>query len=121
MKEYILKNTITLQIDILANFGNSGYQKVSKDFNLYNIPKELYDLWYNSINFSFLNLIDIHRIKYFSNKELLEYYTQLVSLNTKLEVIFNNIEKQRLNIISEDINNKKITLLKKLIKLLYGG
>lgn len=95
MKEYILKNTITLQVDILANFGNSGYQKVSKDFHLYNIPKELYDLWYTSIDFSFLNLIDIHRIKYFSNKELLEYYSQLVLLRTKLAVIFNNISSKK--------------------------
>ena len=113
--------TKQLQADILSHFGNTAYKSVSKDIYLRNIPSELYELWYSPDEFSFIRLIDLNNIQYLSYTELLEYYSQLVSLNTKLEVIFSNIEKQRLNRISKDINNKKITLLKKLIKLLYGG
>lgn len=121
MKDYILKKTINLQVDILSNFGNTAYQRISKDIPLENIPSELNELWYLSEEFSFGKLTYLNEIQYLSYTELLEYYSQLVSLNTKLEVIFSNIEKQRLNRISKDINNKKITLMKKLIKLLYGG
>lgn len=118
--KYLITKTKRIQVDILSNFGNSAYQRISKDIHFDYIPSELYELWYFD-EFSFIRLIDLNNIQYLSYNELLEYYSQLVSLNTKLEVIFYNIEKQRLNRILKDTNNKKINLLKKIIKLLYGG
>lgn len=119
--KYLITKTKRIQVDILSNFGNSAYQRISKDIHFDYIPSDLYTLWYLQDKFSFRQLIDLNNIQHLSDTELLEYYSQLVSLNSKLEVIFNNIEKQRLIRISKDINNKKIALLKKLIKLLYGG
>ena len=121
IKQNLIIKTKKIQADILSNFGNSAYQRISKDIYFDYIPNDLYTLWYLQDKFSFRQLIDLNNIQYLSDTELLEYYTQLVSLNTKLEVIFNNIEKQRLNRILKNTNNKKINLLKKLIKLLYGG
>ena len=120
----ILKNkdlkekTKRLQVDILSNFGNTGYQKISKDIYLESIPDELYELWYLPYEFSFRKLKDLDNIQYLGDNELLEYYSQLITLKSKLEGIFNNIEKQRLIKKSKEVNKKKINLLKKLIKLL---
>ena len=120
----ILKNidlkekTKRLQVDILSNFGNTAYQKISKDIYLESISDELYELWYSPYEFSFRKLKDLYNIQYLGDNELLEYYSQLITLKSKLEGIFNNIEKQRLIKKSKEVNKKKINLLKKLIKLL---
>lgn len=119
MKNKDLKEkTKRLQVDILSNFGNTGYQKISKDIYLESIPDELYELWYSPYEFSFRKLKDLDNIQYLGDNELLEYYSQLITLKSKLDGIFNNIEKQRLIKKSKEVNKKKINLLKKLIKLL---
>lgn len=92
MKKKLIKNLSKLQADILSNFGNTAYQRVSKDIHLENIPDELYEFWYSPNKFSFSGLIDLNNIQYLSDTELLEYYSQLISLNSKLETIFNKIK-----------------------------
>ena len=56
----ILENTKIIQVDILSNFGNTKYQKISKDMFLKDIPDELYELWYSPDKFSFIRLIDLN-------------------------------------------------------------
>lgn len=113
MKNIDLKEkTKRLQVDILSNFGNTGYQKISKDIYLESISDELYELWYSPYEFSFIKLKDLYNIQYLGDNELLEYYSQLITLKSKLEGIFNNIEKQRLIKKSKEVNKKKINLLK---------
>ena len=62
----ILENTKIIQVDILSNFGNTKYQKISKDMFLKDIPDELYELWYSPDKFSFIRLIDLNNIQYLS-------------------------------------------------------
>lgn len=116
----MLKNTKRIQVDILSNFGNTAYQKISKDIHFENIPNELYELWYFPDEFSFIRLIDLNNLQYLSSNELSEYHSQLIILKNKLEIIFNDIEKNRLIKESIKVNKKRITLLKKLIDLLEG-
>ena len=98
MNKKIINQITKVQVDILTNFGNTAYQRVSKDFYLDNIPTELYDIWYSANEFSFSDLVDINRIKYLSNNELSEYYSQLIRLKNKLEIIFNDISIQQSSI-----------------------
>lgn len=116
----MLENTKRIQVDILSNFGNTAYQKISKDIHFENIPNELYELWYFPDEFSFIRLIDLNNLQYLSSNELSEYHSQLIILKNKLEIIFNDIEKNRLIKESIKVNKKRITLLKKLIDLLEG-
>lgn len=116
----MLENTKRIQVDILSNFGNTAYQKISKDIHFENIPNELYELWYFPDEFSFIKLIDLNNLQYLSSNELSEYHSQLIILKNKLEIIFNDIEKNRLIKESIKVNKKRITLLKKLIDLLEG-
>ncbi len=90
----ITKAIIKIQVNILSNFGNTAYQRLSKDFHFDNVPAELYEIWQSS----FLALIDINRIKYLSYNELSEYYSQLTRLKNKLEIIFNDISIQQSSI-----------------------
>lgn len=116
----MLENTKIIQVEMLSKYGNTGYQKISKDIFLKNIPDELYELWYSQDKFSFRKLVGLQEIQYLNNDELLKYYIQLITLIYRLEVIFNDIEKNRLIKESIKVNKKRITLLKKLIKLLEG-
>lgn len=90
----ITKAIIKIQVNILSNFGNTAYQRLSKDFHFDNVPAELYEIWQSS----FLALIDINRIKYLSYNELSEYYSQLTTLKNKLEIIFHDISMKHSNI-----------------------
>lgn len=112
------KNTSELQADILSNFGNTAYQRISKDIHFDNIPSELYELWYSTDMFSFRQLIDLNKIRYLSNNELTEYHSQVVILYSELKLIFNDIEKKSLIKRAKEVNKNKITLLRKLIKVL---
>ena len=116
-------NTLTkgLQVDILTNFGNTAYQRLSKDFYLDNIPAELYEVWYKANELSFSDLVDINRIKYLSYNELSEYYSQLTILKNKLEIIFNDISIQQLNIPLQVVIKDKNNLLHKIFYVIKGG
>ena len=116
----MLENTKIIQVDILSNFGNTGYQKISKDMFLKDIPNELYELWYSPDEFSFIRLIDLNNIQYLSNNELSEYYSQLIILKNKLEIIFNDISIH--SDISSQVSTKdKTNLLQKIYYVIRGG
>lgn len=117
----MIKKTKQLQVDILSNFGNTAYQRLSKDFYLDNIPAELYEVWYKTNEFSFSDLVDINRIKYLSYNELSEYYSQLTILKNKLEIIFNDISIQQLNIPLQVVIKDKNNLLHKIFYVIKGG
>lgn len=116
----MLENTKRIQVDILSNFGNTAYQKISKDIHFENIPNELYELWYSSDEFSFIRLIDLNNIQYLSSNELSEYHSQLIILKNKLEIIFNDISIHS-NIPSQVSTKDKTKLLQKIFYVIRGG
>ena len=116
----MLENTKIIQVDILSTFGNTGYQKISKDIFLRNIPDELYELWYSPDEFSFIRLFDLNNIQYLSSNELSEYHSQLITLKNKLEIIFNDISIHS-NIPSQVSNKDKTNLLQKIFYVIRGG
>ena len=116
----MLENTKIIQVDILSTFGNTGYQKISKDMFLKNIPDKLNEHWYSPNEFSFIRLIDLNNIQYLSNNELSEYYSQLIILKNKLEIIFNDISIH--SDISSQVSTKdKTNLLQKIYYVIRGG
>lgn len=114
MKKRLIIEIQKLQGDILINFGNTAYVRLLNDFNYENIPSELYELWYSPYKFSFKKLIDFKEIPNKKNDELLEYYSKLIILKYKLEVIFDKILLQKLNF------KLKAKQLNKIIKMLKG-
>ena len=114
MKKRLIIEIQKLQGDILINFGNTAYVRLLNDFNYENIPSELYELWYSPHKFSFKKLIDFKEIPNKKNDELLEYYSKLIILKYKLEVIFDKILLQKLNF------KLKAKQLNKIIKMLKG-
>ena len=110
----MLENTKRIQVDILSNFGNTAYQKISKDIHFENIPNELYELWYSSDEFSFIRLIDLNNIQYLSSNELSEYHSQLITLKNKLGIVFNNISIQQSNMPAQTTTKDKPNLIQKI-------
>ena len=117
----MIKKTKQLQVDILSNFGNTAYQRISKDIHLENIPSELYELWYSSEEFSFRKLADLNKIQYLSNNELSEYHSQLITLKNKLGIVFNDISIQHSNIPAQTAIKDKPNLIQKIFYVIRGG
>lgn len=113
MKKELIIEVQKVQGDILSNFGNTAYVKLSNDFNYENIPCELYELWYSPYKFSFKKLIDFKEIQNKKYDELLEYYLKLIILRDKLEVIFYEILLQKLNF---KLKAKQLNKNKKMLK-----
>ncbi len=117
----MLENTKRIQVDILSNFGNTAYQKISKDIHFENIPNELYELWYSSDEFSFIRLIDLNNIQYLSSNELSEYHSQLITLKNKLGIVFNDISIQHSNMPAQTTTKDKPNLIQKIFYVIRGG
>ena len=119
--KYLITKTKRIQVDILSNFGNTAYQRISKDTRLENIPSELNELWYLSEEFSFKKLIYLNEIQYLSNNELSEYHSQLITLKNKLGIVFNNISIQHSNMPAQTTTKDKPNLIQKIFYVIRGG
>ena len=93
-----LKQTLlTLRTYRLKNFGISGYQITSDDWQLESVPLELNDLWNNPNLLSFQSqsihyLSDIDQI---SRKELVQRIDDEYRLIISLEKIFSNLKSRK--------------------------
>lgn len=90
----IYKSLKIFQAYILINYGNVAYQRISGDTYFDNVPSDLNELWNSPYNFSFKKFKDIKEIPYLKEKALLRYYSDLVNIFIKLNIIFKKIERR---------------------------
>ncbi|GAB6742077.1 hypothetical protein BOVMAS36_16370 [Streptococcus uberis] len=88
-----------LYIYRLSNFGNTAYQCKSGDMQFNSIPISLWKLWYDTeeISFQTLALNYISDINFMTYSQLIKRIQNEKYLITRLENIFSNLEKKKVD------------------------
>lgn len=81
-------------VNRLVNYGVSGYQRISNDWYLKNIPDELLECWYGE-GVSFVGLIEDYKtdIDKMTYEELFHLFAMEKWLDSRLEKIFSKLHK----------------------------
>lgn len=93
-----LKQTLlTLRTHRLKNFGISGYQITSADWQLESVPLELNELWNNPnlLSFQSQSIHYLSDIDQMSRKELVQRIDDEYRLIISLEKIFSNLKSRK--------------------------
>ena len=85
-------NLERFQAHILANYGNTSYQRISRDTYFENVPNELYEIWYSPQKFSFRNFKDVKDLPYLKGEALIIYYYNIIMTHIQLKIIFKKLK-----------------------------
>lgn len=85
-------NLERFQAHILANYGNTAYQRISKDTYFKTVPHELYEIWYCPYKFSFRSFKDVKDLPYLKGEALIIYYYNIIMTHIQLKIIFNKLK-----------------------------
>ena len=85
-------NLERFQAHILANYGNTAYQRISKDTHFKTVPNELYEIWYCPYKISFRSFKDVKDLPYLKGEALIIYYYNIIMIHIQLKIIFNKLK-----------------------------
>ncbi|MBK0348064.1 hypothetical protein JDW15_05320 [Aerococcaceae bacterium zg-ZJ1578] len=85
-----------LRTNRLIRYGNTGYQRISQDWDFEHVPEELRKLWYgqNCLSFITLSIARESDIDVMSNEELVRWIENEKCLLERLEKIFSILNKK---------------------------